>query len=101
MRLAGERPPSTRGETESMTARTRPSPAGEALPLGSALPPASTMRLPPKHDGGQGRKRQIQRFDAARRGHGNRLHRAEIPPACAAVFARIAVQDLAPDAPLR
>src|SRR5271168_4053806 len=110
MRLGANRPPSTFGRTASMTARALPSatllvssarlaPGAAFFPLGLRL--ALATAFPAQHDGGQGRQRQRHRLGPAMRADRDRLDGTEIPPAGAAVFARVRVDDFAPKSALR
>src|SRR5579862_1291256 len=118
-RLARNRPPSTTGDSASITARMRPSPGGadtgakgagaltrlrgslSELAPGAALLLLSAMRFEAQPESRQRRERQVDRFDAPVSAHGHRFHGAEAAPAGASIFVRVAIQDLAPYAPMR
>src|SRR5450631_1389340 len=117
MRLGAKRPPSTTGRSACTTARTRPSwigigpradsagaperrASGAAETLPALLRLLSTMSLPTQHHGGKRRYVEIERVRSSVRAHGYRLDAAEIAPAGSAIFARVAVEHLAPQAAL-
>src|ERR1700723_3872589 len=94
MRLAGNRPPSTRGRTASMTARPLPPamPTGASGPgagagagvgvfLAGALRLALATGFPAQDEGRQRRQIEVDRLNAAVRTHGYGFDAAQIAPA--------------------
>src|SRR5271156_1138352 len=99
MRLAGNLPPSTTGRTASITARTLPS-GNRSAPAPWALRRFSAIGFPAQHDGRKRRQVERQGLQAAMGADGRRFHAAQIAPPRSAIFACIAVEDLAPYASL-